>query len=109
MDSKRIAPSVKTIVICHGVEVWKPLPRLRRRALVAANLVLAPSSDTIRKLISVQGVPQERIRKLPWPLTPSFLAMANDSGKLPALPDFPLGPDRADRRTVGRIGALQGR
>ncbi|HEV3481372.1 MAG TPA: glycosyltransferase family 4 protein [Candidatus Acidoferrales bacterium] len=88
---QRTARSVKTIVICHGVEVWKPLPRLRRRALVAANLVLAPSSDTIRKLISVQGVPQESIRKLPWCLSPSFLAMADDSGKLPELPDFPRG------------------
>ena len=88
---QRIAPSIKTIVICHGVEVWKPLPPLRRRALVAANLVLAPSSDTIRKLISVQGVPQEKIRKLPWCLSPEFLAMADDRGKLPALPDFPWG------------------
>ncbi len=69
---QRTARSVKTIVICHGVEVWKPLPRLRRRALVAANLVLAPSSDTIRKLISVQGVPQEKIRKLPWCLSPEL-------------------------------------
>ncbi len=95
---QRTARSVKTIVICHGVEVWKPLPRLRRRALVAANLVLAPSSDTIRKLISVQGVPQERIRKLPWCLSPSFLAMADDRGNLPELPDFPRG------RTVLTVG-----
>jgi glycosyltransferase involved in cell wall biosynthesis len=101
---RRIAPSLKTIVICHGVEVWKPLPRLRRRALVAANLVLAPSSDTIRKLISVQGVPQERIRKLPWCLSPEFLAMADDRGKLPVLPDFPRGRIVL---TVGRWAASE--
>jgi phosphatidyl-myo-inositol dimannoside synthase len=88
---QRIAPSVKTIVICHGVEVWKRLPPLRRRALVAANLVLAPSSDTIRKLISVQGISQEKIRKLPWPLSSSFLAMADDPAKFLAPPDFPRG------------------
>ncbi len=101
---QRTARSVKTIVICHGVEVWKPLPRLRRRALVAANLVLAPSSDTIRKLISVQGVPQEKIRKLPWPVDPSFLAMADDRGKLPELPDFPRGRVVL---TVGRWAASE--
>ncbi len=101
---QRIAPSVKTIVICHGIEVWKLLPRLRRRALVAANLVLAPSSDTIRKLISVQGVPQGKIRKVSWPLDPSFLAMADDHGKLPALADFPRGRVVL---TVGRWAASE--
>jgi glycosyltransferase involved in cell wall biosynthesis len=87
----RTAPSLKTVVICHGVEVWKPLPPLRRRALVGANLVLAPSSDTISKLISVQGVPQEKICKLPWPLSPSFLAIADDPAELPVPRDFPRG------------------
>jgi phosphatidyl-myo-inositol dimannoside synthase len=101
---QRTARSLKTIVICHGVEVWKPLPRLRRRALVAANFILAPSSHTIRKLISVQGVTQEKIRKLPWCLSPSFLAMADDRGKLPELPDFPRGRIVL---TVGRWAASE--
>ena len=101
---QRIAPSAKTIVICHGVEVWKPLSRLRRRALAAANLVLAPSSDTIRKLISVQGVPKEKIRRLPWPIDPRFLAMADDRDKLPALADFPRGRVVL---TVGRWAASE--
>lgn len=101
---QRIAPSVRTIVICHGVEVWKPLPHLRRRALAAANLVLAPSNDTMRKLISVQRVPQEKIRKLPWCLSPEFLAMADDRGKLPALADLPRGRIVL---TVGRWAASE--
>ncbi len=101
---QRTARLVKTIVICHGVEVWKPLPRMRRRALVVANLVLAPSSDTVRKLISVQGVPQEKIRKLPWPVDPSFLAMADDPSKFPELPDFPRGRIVL---TVGRWAASE--
>jgi phosphatidyl-myo-inositol dimannoside synthase len=101
---QRTAPSLKTIVICHGVEVWKRLPPLRRRALVAANLVLAPSSDTIRKLISVQGISQERIRKLPWPVSPSFLAMADDPAKFLAPPDFPRGRVVL---TVGRWAASE--
>jgi len=101
---QRIAPSLKTIVICHGVEVWKSLPRLRRRALVAANLVLAPSTDTIRNLISVQGVPEVKIRKVPWPLDPGFLAMADNRDKLSALDDFPRGRVVL---TVGRWAASE--
>lgn len=101
---QRTGPSLKTIVICHGVEVWKQLPSMRRRALVAANLVLAPSSDTISKLISVQGVAEEKIRKLPWPLTPSFLALAEKVGGLPAPNGFPAARVVL---TVGRWAASE--
>lgn len=101
---QRTARSMKTIVICHGVEVWKPLPRMRRRALLAADLVVAPSDDTICRLISSQGVRQDKIRRLPWCLSPSFLAMADDSGKLPELPDFPRGRIVL---TVGRWAAWE--
>lgn len=101
---QRIAPFVKTVVVCHGVEVWKPLSRLRRGALVAANLVLAPSSHTIRKLISVQGVAQEKIRKLRWPLSPSFLATADNPAALPMPRDFPTGRIVL---TVGRWAASE--
>ncbi len=37
---KFVAPRMKSIVCTHGVEVWEPLPRMRRRALQKANLVL---------------------------------------------------------------------
>jgi glycosyltransferase involved in cell wall biosynthesis len=67
-------------------------------------LVLAPSSDTISKLISVQVVAEKKIRRLPWPLSPSFLAMADDRSKLPALPDFPRGRIVL---TVGRWAASE--
>src|SRR5262249_30096000 len=43
---KLVAPRMKSIVCTHGVEVWEPLPGLRRRALQKANVVLAPSRYT---------------------------------------------------------------
>src|SRR5579862_2079047 len=82
---------VKTIVMSHGVEVWKPLPGLRRRALLSADLVLAPSSDTTQKLTDIQGVPSAKIRKLAWPLNPDFLRMVDDPAKLASPKDFPDG------------------
>ena len=39
----------KIIVMSHGIEVWNRLPFLRRRALLQADLLLAPSSNTARK------------------------------------------------------------
>jgi len=86
-----LARRAQIIVGTHGVEVWQPLPALRRRALRDASMVLAPSSDTVRKLTSVQGVPVENIRRLPWPLDPDFLNLANLPDGLPRPPQFPHG------------------
>ena len=88
---KLFAHQAQIIVGTHGIEVWKPLTPLRRIALRRADLVLAPSSDTARKLTSTQGVPAEKIRRLPWPLGPDFLDLADSPGGLPYPPQFPRG------------------
>jgi len=59
---------MKSIVCTHGIEVWDPLPPLRRRALRHATLVLAPSRATADYVVSLQGVARERVRVLPWGL-----------------------------------------
>lgn len=88
---RALAPQAQTIVGTHGIEVWQPLPALRRKALRDASMVLAPSSDTVRKLISVQGVRPENIRRLPWPLDPDFLNLADLPDDLPRSSQFPHG------------------
>lgn len=86
-----LAPQAQIIVGTHGIEVWQPLSALRRKALRSASMVLAPSSDTVRKLMSVQGVRPENIRRLPWPLDPDFLNLANLPDGLPRPSQFPHG------------------
>jgi phosphatidyl-myo-inositol dimannoside synthase len=83
------APRAKTIVIAHGIEVWKPLSIYRRRALLRADLVLAPSRHTSQKLIDVQGVAADKVRRLAWPVSPSFLRLADDPAGLDVPPAFP--------------------
>ena len=101
---KSLSPKLKTIVMSHGVEVWNPLPRLRRRALLSADLVLAPSSDTAQKLAEVQGVSSAKIRKLAWPLNPDFLSMADNPAELSLPKNFPEGRVIL---TVGRWAASE--
>jgi phosphatidyl-myo-inositol dimannoside synthase len=101
---KQFSLPLKTIVMSHGVEVWKPLPLLRRRALLAADLVLAPSSDTAQKLAEIQGVPPARIRKLAWPINSDFLRMAVTPSSLPLPNEFPQGRVIL---TVGRWAASE--
>jgi phosphatidylinositol alpha-1,6-mannosyltransferase len=81
---KIAAPQLRTIICTHGVEVWEPLPAVRRLALRWANVVLAPSADTANH-VAEQHVRRERIRVLPWALDPEFEALAANAppGKLP--------------------------
>jgi len=101
---RAVSPRLRVIVMAHGVEVWKPLASSRRKALLAADLVLAPSCDTAQKLVEVQGVAPDRVRRLPWPLNPTFLRMAAEPARLPLPAEFPRGRIIL---TVGRWAASE--
>jgi phosphatidylinositol alpha-1,6-mannosyltransferase len=101
---KMVTPNTKTVVISHGVEVWRPLPRMRRRALADADHLLAPSRYTMERLTVAQRIPRQRIRQLPWPLSLDFLRMAADPTALHLPPAFPHGRILL---TVGRWAASE--
>jgi phosphatidylinositol alpha-1,6-mannosyltransferase len=101
---KRISPRLKVIVMTHGIEVWSPLSARRNRALLLADVVLAPSRYTAEKLAEVQHVVPEKIRVLPWPLNPDFVRLASESAKLPLPENFPVGRMLL---TVGRWSASE--
>ncbi len=97
-----LAPGLRTAVFTHGIEVWTPLSALRRRALCRATVVTAPSRDTARKLALVQGVPDSKIRLLPWALDPDFTAAL----QAPEVNHLPAGfPEGRVVLTVGRWAA----
>jgi phosphatidylinositol alpha-1,6-mannosyltransferase len=101
---KRLAPKTKIIVMAHGVEVWQPLPPRRHAALLAADILLAASASTVQKLTEVQQVPPDKIRKLPWPLDPEILNMADAPAILTTPEAFPPSPVIL---TVGRSAASE--
>ncbi len=63
-----------SVIFAHGIEVWQPLGWPRGPALRRADLVVAPSRYTAQRLISEQGVPPDRVARLPWGLDPEFEA-----------------------------------
>jgi phosphatidyl-myo-inositol dimannoside synthase len=85
------APRMKSIICSHGVEVWEPLPLLRRRALRKATLILAPSQSTAEHVANMQKISAERIRVLPWALDPQFEAIVAQP-RVPLPANFPHGP-----------------
>lgn len=88
---KVVAGDARIIAGAHGIEVWRPLSAMRRRALRQADLVVAPSSDTMQRLAQIQGVPEGKMRKLPWALDPEFLELASFPANLPLPVGFPHG------------------
>jgi glycosyltransferase involved in cell wall biosynthesis len=94
------ARKLGSIVFTHGVEVWQPLGWPRGAALRRADVVVAPSADTVKHLISDQHILPEKIQRLPWGLDPEFEARVASAASLSLPPGFP-GTDRVIL-TVGR-------
>jgi len=86
-----LAPRMKSIICTHGVEVWEPLSRMKRRALQHATVVLAPSRATAEHLVSLQGVAPEKVRVLPWGLDPDFETRIARDGSTGLPEGFPQG------------------
>jgi len=86
-----LAPGMKSIICTHGIEVWEPMPSMRRNALTRATLVLSPSRATSEYLINVQGVAPDRIRVLPWALDPDFATKTAGAPLSPLPGEFPSG------------------
>jgi glycosyltransferase involved in cell wall biosynthesis len=101
---KFAAPKTRTAVFSHGIEVWAPLPFIRRRSLHSADVVFAPSQDTADKLAVHQGLPNAKVRKLPWSLGPEFDPSRRNGTKIPAPQGFPKGKIIL---TVGRWDASE--
>lgn len=88
---KILTRTSRVIVCAHGIEVWKPLPFVRQKAIRRADLVLTPSTDTTRKLIEVQRVAEIRVRKLSWALDPDFHSNASTPNDFHLPKAFPRG------------------
>lgn len=88
---KVLNPRLKMITVAHGIEVWRPLRWARRIAFRQSDLLLSPSRYTAEKVAQEQGIPESRIRRVPWPLNPEILRMAEHPGSIPLPPGFPSG------------------
>ncbi|HWH59770.1 MAG TPA: glycosyltransferase family 4 protein [Terriglobales bacterium] len=89
---KAIARNARTIVGSHGIEVWQPLPLIRRTSFRRADLILAPSAYTLEKGAQAQCVTSSKMRKIPWPLDIEFLTLSEFPANLLAAMSFPRGP-----------------
>ena len=80
---------LRSMIFAHGVEVWKPLSWPRGSALRGADLILGPSTDTVRHLIEDQRVARVKVLQLPWALDPEFEARVASQDPYTRPPGFP--------------------
>lgn len=92
-------------VVAHGIEVWGRISSMRRKALCAADRVLAVSRYTASRLCADQGVAADRIAVLPN----TFAEDQFRPGPKPAalLARYGLAPDRKIIFTLCRLAASE--
>ena len=69
---KWLRPSKRLTLICHGIEVFQEVKGIQKKALLAADRILAVSNYTKQQLITVQGLPEEKVIVFPNTLDPFF-------------------------------------
>jgi phosphatidyl-myo-inositol dimannoside synthase len=94
---RMVSPGIKYWVVLHGVEVWYPLPILRRLALRGAGRLLSVSSFTANRAVDAQKLNRHRVFLLSPALDPNYLDAACDK------PPVRLPPDGHVLLTVGRL------
>ena len=92
-------------VVGWGIDVWEPLPLLRRWAVQRAEIAIAISQFTADQMTRLQGVKPERIRLLPLALEPSFWAAAQEGQSGAPPKGFPQGRVLL---SVTRLAAAEG-
>jgi glycosyltransferase involved in cell wall biosynthesis len=61
---KKISSSTQIILLAHGIEIWKPLNKRKRKMLQQCDTILAVSSYTGNKIIEQHGVAKEKCKIL---------------------------------------------
>lgn len=90
---------VPLAVAAHGIEVWSPLPRVRRAVLRRARQVWSVSRATDEQLVVQQQVHPDRIRRLVVPVADRFLQAPERKRSLTA-PPIVLTVARLTRRNA---------
>jgi phosphatidyl-myo-inositol dimannoside synthase len=92
---KRINPSVRLVVIAHGIEVWKMHKGLKLKVLEVADSILAVSKFTKEKIIGYNPtIASDKIKIFPNTIDPYFIIPTSFEK-----PDYLLKRYNLDRNT----------
>ena len=100
---KFFKPSVKLVLLAHGIEVWRPLGWLKKRMLRKCDLILAVSHFTREKMIQLHGLNENKCRVLNNSLDPFLERPLNKEKDTALLGRYGLQPHNKILLTVARM------
>lgn len=100
---KRIRPSVKLVLLAHGIEVWEKLPAWKRRMLHRCDLVLPVSHFTRDRMIEIHGLPKERFIVINNCLDPLMELPLNKDKSTTLMDRYGLNKENTILLTVSRM------
>lgn len=100
---KLVKPTVKLVLIAHGIEVWRPFAGWKRKLLHKVDLFLPVSHFTKEKMKALYGLPEAKFLVMNNCLDP-FLEQPLQPGKTGRLlKQYNLEPDSQVLLTVSRM------
>jgi glycosyltransferase involved in cell wall biosynthesis len=100
---KRSRPSVKLVLLAHGIEVWQPLPAWKKRMLQRCDRILTVSHFTRDKMRSLYDLPEDKFRVLNNCLDPFAEQPLEKDRSLTLLKHYGLSSDNIILLTVSRM------
>ena len=100
---KFFRPSVKLVLLAHGIEVWKPLPGWKKKMLGQCDLILPVSHFTKEKMKSLYGLPDKKFSVLNNCLDPFMELPLQKEKKQLLLKRYGLKKEQLILLTVSRM------
>ena len=100
---KLFNPSVKLVLLAHGIEVWQNFPAWKKKMLHKCDLILPVSHFTRERMASLHGIPEEKMMVINNCLDP-YMAQPLKRGKNSFLLNkYGLNPEHKILLTVSRM------
>ena len=58
---KKLSPGTKLLLLAHGIEIWYPLTRRKRKMLKEVDKIIAVSHFTAKKIVEIHDLSPEKI------------------------------------------------
>ena len=104
---KFFSPRVKLVLLAHGIEVWKPLPKWKLFMLKKFDLILPVSHFTKERMKELYGLPEERFKVLNNCLDPFMEFPLQESKDEDLLDKYGLNIDHQVMLTVSRLSTTE--
>ena len=104
---KLCSPRTRLILFAHGIEVWSPLPRLKKYMLGKCDLVLAVSRFTKGRMMEVHGLDEKKISVLNNCLDPFLQPPLDNEKSAELLLRYGLTPSNIVLITLTRLSSKE--